>query len=291
MSSSPYSPEEVSSFIDNLLNAKDPATVGLRKILRRKSEQGLDFSIHSPVMEEFEESGKKCKVLNEDEQRILELEKEVINFQVQLKKQQENARNAVQRAFTQGKEAGLKEGYEGGRTETAVEYEKKIDDIQGEMETFLKNLDDSKREIFYNSEHILLRLCREIVKKIISSEVTTNQDVVLSVLKKAISYIGDRERLVVRIAPDDLETVTGRKDFWVPVTERLTNVVIEADERVGRGGCIIESNSGIADARLGVQFEELMNLVENVWQNINFSARQDDSVDMLEENENEMQEL
>ena len=242
-------------------------------------------------MEEFEEPGKRCKVLSEDEQRILELEKTVINFQVQQKKQRENARNAVQKAFTQGKETGLKEGYQRGRAETSAEYEKQIDDIQGEMETFLKNLDDSKREIFYNAEHILLRLCREIVKKIISSEVTTNQDVILSVLKKAISYIGDRERLVVRIAPDDLETVTGRKDFWVPVTERLTNVVIEADERVSRGGCIIESNSGIADARLGVQFEELMNLVENVWHNINFSVRQDDIVDTLEVNENEIQQL
>ena len=45
-----------------------------------------------------------------------------------------------------------------------------------------------------------------MVRKVISTEVTVNQNIILSVLKKALTYIGDRERLVVRVSPDDFET-------------------------------------------------------------------------------------
>ena len=80
-----------------------------------------------------------------------------------------------------------------------------------------------------NTDHIMLKLCFEIVKKMISSEVHENREYILNVIKKAICYIGDKERLIIRVAPADLETVSNRKDFWLPVTERLKDILIEQD--------------------------------------------------------------
>jgi flagellar biosynthesis/type III secretory pathway protein FliH len=86
-----------------------------------------------------------------------------------------------------------------------------------------------------------------------------------------MSYIADRERIIVRVSKDDLENVSRRKDFWMPVGERLESIIIEPDERIEKGGCIIESNSGVVDARLGVQFEELHDTVEKVWESVSAS--------------------
>ena len=266
------SPENVSSFIDQILEAKDPATVGLRKILRKKADQKEEFPLHGVSMEQFEAPGNKSKILTDEEQRILQLEKKVIALTAQVQKQQEQARNAVQIAFSQGKAEGIKEGKSQGLADASAVYEKKVDELQLSVSTVLQRIEESKKTIFSNADHILLQLCTRIAKKILSSEISIRQDVILAVLKKALTYVADRERLVIRVSPGDLETVSGRKDFWIPVAERLKDIIIEADERIERGGCIVESNSGVVDARLGVQFGELTELIENVWENINQSA-------------------
>lgn len=267
MGTSPLSSENVSSLIDHVLKSKDPATVGLRKILKKKEDESRDFPFHAPLLKEFESHNSSVKSLSEEDTLILELEKKVHDLQVQLNKHQDDAINAEKAAYEKGHNDGLNEGIKKGSTDTATEYEKRINDLQLYIHDFLQKIETEKREIFSNAENVLLKLCFEIVKKILSCEIKENHEIILSVIKKALSYIGDRERIVIRVASSDFETVSNRKDFWTNVSERLQDILIEKDDRIEQGGCIIESNSGLVDARLGVQIEELSNLIEKIWEN------------------------
>jgi hypothetical protein len=52
---SPSSPSEnTASLIDKLLKAKDPATVGLKRIIRKKIEDINDFPLKKVQFEEFD---------------------------------------------------------------------------------------------------------------------------------------------------------------------------------------------------------------------------------------------
>jgi flagellar assembly protein FliH len=194
---------------------------------------------------------------------------------MRLKKQHENAKKAVEEAFKQGKAEGLKLGTEKGNAEASSVYQKNIGEIQQNVASFLKKVEESKRDIFSHSEHIILKMCLEITRKIIASEITTRQDVILNVIKKALSYIAEREKLVIRVAPDDLKILNDKRDFWEPVTEKIKDVSIEPDERVSKGGCIIESNTGTVDARLGIQMDEITDLVERMWTDNHFAEDSD----------------
>ncbi len=271
MSSISSPSENTASLIDKLLEAKDPATVGLRRIIRKKIEDVNDFPLKKAQFQEFDSPNGKKKILSEEEKRIIELEKQITQFDMRLKKQQENEKRAVEDAYQKGKAEGLRLGAEKGSSDAASVYNKNILEIQQSVASFLKKFEDSKREIFSHSEHIILKLCLEISRKIISSEVATRQDVILNVTKKALSYMAEREKLVIRIAPDDLEILNEKRDFWEPVTEKLKNVTIEPDERVNKGGCIIESNSGTVDARLGIQIDEITDLIEKMWTDNHFA--------------------
>jgi flagellar assembly protein FliH len=265
MNSQSSTSENTASLIDKLLEAKDPATIGLRRIIRKKIEDINDFPLKKVQFEEFDSPERKRKILSEDEKRIIELEKQITQFNIRLKKQQEDARKSVREAFEKGKAEGLRLGTEKGTAEAAAVYKNNIGEIQQNVVSFLKKIEDSKREIFSHSEHIILKLCLEISKKIIASEISTRQDVILNVTRKALSYIAEREKLVIRVAPDDLKILNDNRNFWEPVTDKLKDVIIEPDERVNRGSCIIESNSGTVDARLGVQMDEITELVEKMW--------------------------
>ncbi len=268
MNTPELSPENVSVLIEQVLKARDPAAVGLRRILHKKEEEYKDYPFKEAVFEELETPGQKPKILNEEQCYILELEKKVADLQIALKKQYEKASTAIQAAYAKGRAEGFEQGRAEAEASTSAAYEKKIDALQERLFGMLEKLEQSKRAVLDNVDHLLLRLCCAMVKKITDFEVSVNQEIVLAVLKRALSYIGNREKMIIRVSPQDLETVSQRKDFWLPASQRLKDVIIEPDERIEKGGCIVESNSGTVDARLGVQFEEMESLIEKLWNEI-----------------------
>jgi flagellar assembly protein FliH len=256
---------EVPSLIDKILKSNDPATVGLRRIIKKKSEEGIDYPARIPTIESFDMPG-KSNILSDDERRILELEKKVIELEEKCKRQVLEQKKAEEIANKNGYADGMKKGVEKGAAETAALYEKKIDRLQREIKAFLKIVEGSKNSIYVNTEHLLLKMALEIAKKVVNSEIASNPEVIVNVVKKALTHIADRERIIIHVSPQDCTVVSNRKDFWNTITDNLNNIVIMEDNRIEKGGCLIESNSGVVDARLGVQLDEVCSIIENEWE-------------------------
>jgi flagellar biosynthesis/type III secretory pathway protein FliH len=263
--SSSLSPDDVSTLIDHLLKSKDPATVGLRKILKGKRDAAEDFPLHPLSFEEFHAPGKTREAFSNDEKRMMELEKKVSGLESRIEELQKQSKAAVISAHARGLAEGRAAGEADGRAKASAAFDAQVRGLQEKIAFFLSSLEASKKKIYTDAHTVLLRLCFELTKKIINTECATNPDVVLSVIRKSLSYISDREKLIVRVCKDDLENASSKKDFWLPVGERVESIRIESDERIEKGGCIIESNSGVADARLGVQMQELTEFVEKIW--------------------------
>jgi flagellar biosynthesis/type III secretory pathway protein FliH len=268
MDSSSLTPQDVTSLIDHLLKSKDPATVGLRKILKTKRDEASDFPLHPHTYEELHVPGRSKEMFTVDEKHVLELEKQVKVLELQLVEEKKKAVESSRAAYIKGKADGMAVGEQKGKDAAQKIFDVKVDDIQKKMHQFIADVDASKKRIYTDSHSLLLKLCFEFTKKIIGVECSTNAEVVLAAIKKSLSYIADRERIVIRVGKDDLETVSGRTDFWLPVGERAETIRIESDDRIEKGGCIVESNSGIVDARLGVQIEELSVFVEKIWESV-----------------------
>jgi flagellar assembly protein FliH len=268
---SSLSPDDVSALIDHLLKSKDPATVGLRKILKGKRDAVEDFPLHPLSYEEFHVPGRTKDPFSNDEKRIIELEKAVQSLETKLAKDKENARTAVAAAFAQGVKEGRASGEAEGRKKAQADFDGQVKALADRIAATLGEIESSKKKIYANAHSILLKLCFQLTKKIINAECSANPDIVLEVIKKSLSYIADRERIVIRVSPLDLEAVSAKKDVWLPIGEGAESIRVEGDERVEKGGCIVESNSGVADARLGVQLEELAVFVEKIWESVTAS--------------------
>jgi flagellar assembly protein FliH len=264
MNANKIGPDDTPSLIDKILKTNDPATVGLRRIIKRKSEEGTDYPARIPTIESFEIPG-VSKILSDDERRILELEKKVLELEEKCKRHAIEQKKAEEVASKNGYVDGMKKGIEKGASETAAMYEKKIDALQREITAFLKIVESAKNSIFVNTEHLLLKMTLEIAKKVVNSEIATNPQIILNVVKKALTHISDRERIIIHVSPQDCTVVSQRKDFWNTVTDNLNNIIITEDCRIEKGGCLIESNSGMVDARLGVQLDEICSMIENEW--------------------------
>jgi flagellar assembly protein FliH len=256
---------EVTSLIDRLLKEKDPATVGLRRILKTKAAEGEAFPVKPFNFRELEVPGAARHLFSEEETRVISLEKQLVDLRGQVNLLEKQAKVQTEEAFVQGMNKGVAQGRDEGYKKASTEFKSALSQLQTQVAAICKRIEMGQKSIFSNAVHMLVRLSCELAKKIISTEVSINPAIISNVLKKALSYVGEREKIIIRVAPPDLKTVEESREFWMPVMERLSAVAIEVDERVERGGCIVESNSGAADARLGVQFDELATLLEKIW--------------------------
>jgi flagellar assembly protein FliH len=230
-------------------------------------------------MESFDSSGKQGKaassVFTENERAYLELEKRVRELERNITQEKVQAKRTAAESFEKGKKEGLAEGEKKGREAAGADFKTELDGIKNQTSVYFKKLELSKNDMFHGLERVLLEFCIELTKKIIASEVSANEGMILSVIKKSLAMIAERDNVIIRVSPQDLELTSHRKDFWSSVTERLENVKFEADSRIEKGGCIIESNSGTVDARLGVQIDEVAQLVLKAWESCDLTNSAD----------------
>ncbi|MFW5775604.1 MAG: FliH/SctL family protein [Chitinivibrionales bacterium] len=265
MADSPLSSEDVTSLIDHLLKTKDPATVGLKKIIKTKIDQDRDFPLQSLSMEEFESGEQSSTVFSEAEKRILELEKRCRELEKNVAKEKLAGEQKVKEAFAKGIAEGKAQGEKDGFEKASKDFQNRITTLESRIVAIFSRIDEEKKLMILNSHRMLLNFTFLLARKIINREIQTDSDIVIGVVKKALGYISDREKLTIRVSPDDLESVTGKKNMWLSVNEQLENVTITTDERIEHGGCIIESPSGIADARIDIQLGELRDVVDKAW--------------------------
>jgi flagellar assembly protein FliH len=260
--------DQIASIVASILTDKDPATVGLRRIIRKKTAEACDFPLRAFAVEDFSGSGKGTKSLSENELRIIELEQQVAGLKKKVLEQSEKARTLLQNAHAQGFDEGVKKGTSEGEARAGAEYRRRLETMQASMTAFIQNVESEKNALYARADRTMLELCRLMVKKIIVAETAQKNEVILTVLRKALSYIAEKEKLIIRVSSHDTPTVSDNKEFWAPIAERLRDVTIEPDDRIQPGGCVIESNSGVVDGRIETQIAEIAEVVDKAWESV-----------------------
>jgi len=169
---------------------------------------------------------------------------------------QREAATIMQEAYA----AGFAQGEQAGRQRAEAELASLIaafKNIGAEFEAF-------KKEFYRRHQGTIIDLAIRIAQKVIHQEVITNREFVAGVVTSAIRLAIDRERLKVRVHPDDVELCHRKRLDIIKHVDGIKQIVFEADETVGRGGAIVESGFGEIDARLDQQLEELESRLRTV---------------------------
>lgn len=99
----------------------------------------------------------------------------------------------------------------------------------------------------------LVRLALEIARKVVHREVNLDHEIALTLVRVALSRVNSRALARVRLNPADYAFVESR---LVQLGSAGTVELLE-DHTVGRGGCIVETETGDIDARVEQQFAEI----------------------------------
>lgn len=163
------------------------------------------------------------------------------------------ARERAAAREAEGYRVGLKQGEEAAYTAVQAQFASVFASLQQAAAGCVQ----IRQEVLQQAEEDIIALAFHLARKIIQHEAVYNPDILVATLRRALAAVMDRDHVVVRVNPADLERALQLQADLLHTVEGLRHLTIEGDQTVGPGGCLVESTFGEIDARLEAQFEEL----------------------------------
>ena len=168
-----------------------------------------------------------------------------------LEKLKEIQESAYQEAYQLGLDEGRKEAFE--KTSTF------IDDSLGNLGILISKIENLKLELLKQNESHLLKLATHVATRLAHHEIEVNNECVVEIMRRAIEEAQIDEEISVQVSPSQFEFLETLKKETNRKLEFLKKVKLVPLENIGAGGCVIETNYGVIDAR----FEER---VSKLWE-------------------------
>lgn len=104
-------------------------------------------------------------------------------------------------------------------------------------------------------EHEAVELAFRIAEKAIGASLAVQPAHVVDVVRGGLRRLLERERVLVLVHPEDLETLRAAVGGLKTELGGIGELEVQAERRVGRGGAIVRTAAGEVDGRLEVQLE------------------------------------
>jgi flagellar biosynthesis/type III secretory pathway protein FliH len=142
-----------------------------------------------------------------------------------------------------------------GHAEGTAAADAEMSDMMATMRNLVEMARVERHKLMESAEPELVRLAVGIAERVLHQQIALDRGVVVEMAKVAIARLVDKESVTVRVNPGDLERMKEHRDELLDSGE-LKNFRIIEDQRVDRGGVVVETDGGTIDARVSTQIAE-----------------------------------
>ena len=125
------------------------------------------------------------------------------------------------------------------------------------LRTAAEDLQLLREKVLRDSEDDLLNLTFAIAGKILTREVAQDRQIVLRLIKTALSGLNEQDELIIRLHPDDYALLTNNTSMTLQKELSTVRFQLKADPNVEIGSCQIETSRGTVDAGFEAQLDEV----------------------------------
>lgn len=154
-------------------------------------------------------------------------------------------------------EAAYKFGFEDGRDIGRQEGKEEAREAVDRMNKITRAFDEQRAQLLKKADEVIVGLALKIAEIIIHQELQTDPGIVTKLAKESLKLVEDKKRLCIKVNPSDWKILKESEAELPSLTHGVKEMEIKEDEHVEPGGCIVESDSGIVDAQLSTQLEEV----------------------------------
>ena len=156
---------------------------------------------------------------------------------------------------------GFKDAQEKTRRDIEQDYTQKLIRKYEEVYNILKEFDDKYVELEKSFERLVIVTSFEMAKRVIQHEIESSS-VINDNVKISINKIIGANEVHLKMHPLDIVELNEASKNLIH-SSSFNRIKIEPDDRIERGGCLIETEIGSVDARISTQLNELKKCLED----------------------------
>jgi len=147
--------------------------------------------------------------------------------------------------------AGREQGYAAGKAAAEEELAPVITTIR----ELIESIRVQRSAAIAAAEPELVRLAMAVAERVVHGELQTNQSVIVENVRQALTRLVSREVVTLRVNPVDLDAIRAHRDQIVAAGD-VEHLRIVEDQRVDRGGVVVETDAGTIDSKVATQLRE-----------------------------------
>lgn len=215
---------------------------------------------------EEKKDSKEKKVSSQDvEKKLQEAEEKARNIIEQAKKEaketvekadterKEVQKQAENQGFEKGYQEGHQEGFQAGEVKGYEEEKNYIQEAKDLKEQAYKEREDLAKEL----EESIIDLSIKAIEKVIDKELEKDHELLLNLIENGLKKSTYTETLVIRVSEGDFDLIDVNKNKIYMMTEGIDEIKIKVDHSFKKNEIIIETHSGIINAGLKTQIEQI----------------------------------
>ena len=149
------------------------------------------------------------------------------------------------------RENARNEGYAAGRADAIATLEPAL----AALTQAIGDVQASQGELAIDLERRAVELGLRLAGKVVGGALSVQPELVVESVTGVLRGIVDRQRVTVLVNPADLDIVREAMDGLRASLGGMDHCVVEAERRVGRGGCLVHTPVGEIDATIETKLE------------------------------------
>jgi flagellar assembly protein FliH len=153
---------------------------------------------------------------------------------------------------------GHDEGVAAGRVAAQAEMGESV----AAMHDLVKSAREERRTIVESAEPELVRLAMAIAERIVHEQIAIDPNVVVEGVRHALMRLIGREVVTLRVNPADLDVIRQHRESLSSGGD-VEHLRVVEDQRIDRGGVVVETEAGTIDAKISTQLREARRAIVN----------------------------
>lgn len=185
--------------------------------------------------------------------RIRELETQVTSLQLSIEREkarfERELRAQAEDAYQKGLRDGTAAGESSGKAIAQAAAEARLSEIELSVRARIEAVEARLDEAVLDWDSRVAELAMAVARRIVGEVCELPGAAAVHVARMALKKLGAEFRVVMRCHPDDITSLERDRELW---NGRGANRRVELveDDSIGRGGVVVETDTGTIDARI-----------------------------------------
>jgi type III secretion protein L len=123
--------------------------------------------------------------------------------------------------------------------------------------TFLAKMEEEIAKVRDEMQKMVIPIALKAAKRIVAAELALSPNAILDIVSSALKSVAQHKRIIIYVNRADLEILEHGKGKIKDIFESLESLSIRERDDIEQGGCIIETEGGIINARLKDRWRNL----------------------------------